>query len=179
MAKVTWIALFSQTGSEILALQERLKRKPDAILTNTKQQYSHDLDVYLYGSHDALMEWLRLRYPDSENRKNVIVTLHGYLRIIPEDVCSQYNMFNGHPGLISRYPELKGKDPQIRTWQNNNEYSIIGSVVHKVTAGVDEGDIVSSVGYTNRVSSEEEMFSKLKQTSFEAWYWFLRNELCE
>jgi folate-dependent phosphoribosylglycinamide formyltransferase PurN len=172
-----WIALFSQTGSELLALQKKFNRKPDFILTNSKQECSSELDITIRGTHDELMGWLRDIIADKSQQ--CIITLHGYLRIIPEDICNTFNMYNGHPGFISRYPELKGKDPQVRTWQNNSNYPIIGSVVHKVTAGVDEGEIVSSVSYTNRVSSEDEMFNTLKQTSFEAWYWFLRNNICE
>jgi folate-dependent phosphoribosylglycinamide formyltransferase PurN len=38
--------------------------------------------------------------------------------------------------------DLKGKDPQIRTWENINNYQFIGSVVHKVTPGVDEGPVL-------------------------------------
>ena len=47
------------------------------------------------------------------NLKHDLITLHGYLRIIPENICKQCkHIYNGHPGLINMYPELKGKDPQ-------------------------------------------------------------------
>lgn len=180
MARGTWIALFSQTGSEILDLSDRLGVKPTIVMTNNLDKtWVSGLDIYKCDKHDNIMEWLRHSYPDAEYRKNVIITLHGYLRILPKDICERYTIYNGHPGAISLYPELKGKDPQIRTWNDNDKYRIIGSVVHKVIPEVDEGDIVSEVCYTNRVASQVEMFSKLKQCSTEAWTWFLRNKLCE
>ena len=53
---------------------------------------------------------------------NTLITLNGWLRIVPPDKCAKYNIYNGHPGLITKYPELKGKDPQQRMWENIHEY---------------------------------------------------------
>ena len=107
------------------------------------------------------------------DRKDMLVTLHGYLRIIPEDVISTYPyMYNGHPGAIDIYSELKGKDPQQKAWLL--KHPIIGSVVHKVTKEVDEGDIVKSVHYTNRTETLEEMYGALKQSSLESWVYFMK-----
>lgn len=172
-----WVALFSQTGSEIVELSKALGRKPDLLVTNNfeeKIKFSsgiRPLGVTIQSArHDMLMDYLRrqsLMAPEQ-----TLITLHGYLRIIPEDICTKYNMLNGHPGLITQYPELKGKDPQVRAWEG--KYPIIGSVVHKVTPGVDEGEILNSVAYTNRCESLEEMYGKLKQCSLESWLWVLR-----
>lgn len=180
MAKGVWIALFSQTGSEILELSNKLGVTPTIILTNNlNKTWVSGLNIFKCDSHDNIMEWLRKSYPEQEFRRNVIITLHGYLRILPKDICEKYTIYNGHPGAINLYPELKGKDPQIRAWNDTSKYPIIGSVVHEVIPEVDEGKIVSSVCYTNRVQSQVEMFSTLKMSSSEAWYWFLRNKLCE
>lgn len=180
MAKPVWIALFSQTGSEILQLSHELKVEPLVFTNNMRSSWVPGLKIYKQAPHDELMEWFRKAYPIDEYRnKSVLITLHGYLRILPEDICKRYNIYNGHPGAIKIYPELKGKDPQERAWNNREKYSIIGSVVHKAVAEVDGGEVVSEVNYTNRVESQAEMFTKLKQTSYEAWMWFLRKKLCE
>jgi len=178
--KGVWIALFSQTGSEILELSKRLKCSPTLVITNNlRKTWTPGLNIFKCDIHDNIVDWLLKSYPEQEYRKNVLITLHGYLRILPENICERYNIFNGHPGAIETYPELKGKDPQMRAWNDREKYSIIGSVVHEVVPEVDAGKIVSSVSYTNRVESHQEMFEKLKQTSLESWVWFLRNKLCE
>ena len=81
------------------------------------------------------------------------------------------DIFNGHPGLISSYPELKGKDPQIKAWEG--KYREVGSVVHKVTEGVDEGDIVMQCSTNNFAKSLDGMYRILKSTSFTCWISFL------
>ena len=182
--KKIWIALYSQTGREILNLSSKLTRSsklavhPDLILSNTVGEPV--LNVFKHDKHQELMDWLIKSYPDEEYRNNnVLITLHGYLRIIPPEVCNRYkNIYNGHPGFISKYPELKGKDPQVRTWQDNEKYPIIGSVVHRVTPGVDEGEIVSSSAVVNKCESLEEMYKTLSTTSLDSWYFFLKRELC-
>ena len=108
-----WVAFFSQTGSEIVNLTNALGRKPDLIVTNNfedKIPYHEGvrkLDVTIQsGRHDILMTYFRNQaiYKPEE----LLITLHGYLRIIPADICEKYTIFNGHPGAIDLYPELKG-----------------------------------------------------------------------
>ena len=163
-----WIVLYSQTGSEIANLSKHLNRKPDLILTNNKneQTYSSDLinldTPITIGDHRDLMDIIRSHLPSE-----IIVTLHGYLKIIPQDVCEKYSIYNGHPGLITTYPELKGHNPQIRTW--NGDYKEIGSVVHKVTDIVDDGEVLSYYSCSNRAESLDDLYDTLKQTSFQSW----------
>lgn len=181
MAK--WIAFFSQTGSEIVNIANALGRVPDLVVTNNEDGAYKDIKWHpgirelgttiMYARHDRLVEYFAGN--NVYDPKDTLITLHGYLRIIPPNVCNKYEMYNGHPGLITHYPELKGKDPQERTWEGN--YHCIGSVVHKVTEGVDEGEVVSSVAYTNRSESKDELYLKLKQSSLEAWLWFLKGKL--
>lgn len=169
-----WIAFFSQTGSEIAAISKTIGRKPDLIVTNNvnESKYKVHPDVLACGtvmraSHDRLMEY----FIDGSfyDGKDIIITLHGYLRILPPAMCSKYNIYNGHPGAIEQYPELKGKDPQVRTWENKEQYKFVGSVVHKVIPEVDEGEIISSVCTTNNIESLDEMYERLKLTSLSAW----------
>jgi folate-dependent phosphoribosylglycinamide formyltransferase PurN len=182
-----WVAMFSQTGTELARIQDELKIRPKVILTNIKDRdkISTDLDIdrahtmFIHNTHDFLMSWLDKSYPDESIRKKVIITLHGYLRIIPPEICDRYEIYNGHPAAIGLYPELKGKDPQVRTWENNSSYERIGSVVHRVTPGVDEGEIVKEVTYTNQSTSLDDVYYTLRQSSFEAWAMFMREkELC-
>lgn len=177
MAK--WFAFFSQTGSEIVSLSERLGRSPDVIVTNNYDDKIHyhpgirKLGAPLIISkHDILMKYFETQtvYDPSD----MVITLHGYLRIIPEHICNKYSIYNGHPAAIDIYPELKGKDPQARTWENKEKYSIIGSVVHKVTPGVDEGEIIKSVKVINRNNSLDELFDSLKMTSLSAWVFAMK-----
>jgi folate-dependent phosphoribosylglycinamide formyltransferase PurN len=120
-------------------------------------------------SHDEIMDWLRKSYPDDVIRSKVIVTLHGYMRIVAPDVCVRYRMYNGHPGAIDLYPDLKGKDPQVRAWENKGSYKFLGSVVHEVVPEVDAGKIIKSVHLTNTAQSCDDAFNMLKLTSLTAW----------
>lgn len=178
-----WVALFSQTGSEIVNLSEIFGRKPDLLVTNNTSESAYKFHsgirklntIIMSGHHDILMNYFRNQtiYPTQDT----LITLHGYLRIIPQDVCEKYEIYNGHPGSIKMYPELKGKDPQARAWHDKDRYPIIGSVVHKVTPGVDEGEILVEENTNNTANSLEEAFSLLKQTSLNAWVKFMQGKL--
>lgn len=178
MAK-QWIAFFSQTGSEIVNISKTLGIKPNLICTNNTEEYKgtpyhpgiRELkSTICIGTHKKLMEYLSMT--NVYNPKDTLITLHGYLRILPPEICNKFEIYNGHPALITHYPELKGKDPQERTWEGN--YHTIGSVVHRVTEGVDEGEVVKSVAYANRCNTKDELYLKLKESSLEAWLWFLK-----
>jgi folate-dependent phosphoribosylglycinamide formyltransferase PurN len=111
---------------------------------------------------------------------DTLVTLNGWLRIVPPDKCSKFNIYNGHPGLITKYPELKGKDPQQRTWDNLHKYEYIGSVVHKVVEEVDAGEVEEEESvYTanNTLASVDDVYNTLRGTSLRAWCRFLKERL--
>ena len=176
-----WIAFFSQTGSEIVELSKELDRKPDLILTNNKEDKINyhpgirELDIpIIVASHDDLMNHLRKEY---NNPKEIFITLHGYLRIIPPDICERFDIYNGHPGYITAYPELKGKDPQEKAWKGN--YRWVGCVIHKVTAGVDEGPVEEQSGVPNTAMSLDELYSLLKRKSLYLWVMFMWRKLNE
>lgn len=166
-----WIALFSQTGSELGKLAREFDKWPWLTLTNNKnyEQWVNNISPAVVSIMDtnAINNYLREIEP-------AFITLHGYLRILPDDICERHEIYNGHPALITHYPELKGKDPQERTWDNKEQYPIIGSVVHRCTAELDGGEVVKSVSYVNRCSNKEELYNKLKESSFIAWKFFLK-----
>ena len=65
-----------------------------------------------------------------------------------------------------------------RAFENIHRYSKIGSVVHKVTPIVDDGEIISSccVNTPEKVTLEK-MFNSLKLTSRESWLVFLKEHI--
>jgi len=174
----TWVAFFSQTGSEICQIAESLDRWPDLIITNRRPDHLRTIDSRI--PQDKLRwtankpelheyQWLLQDYTDA------VITLHGWLRIIPEEICSRFSIFNGHPGLITEYPELKGKDPQIRAFEG--KYPVAGAVLHRVVAGVDEGKVLMEERFNAWNLELDELFHTLKDRSIFMWYSFLKKVL--
>jgi len=142
-----WVAYYSGTGQEIKALS----KQPDIIYTDNP---------------DAGIGTILVADFYSTLRGDDIVTLHGWMRIVPPSVCEAYNIYNGHPGLIDRFPELKGKDPQARS----ESYKVIGSVIHRVTPEIDGGEILF---VSARVNNQTDIFKQLRQTSRDTWESFI------
>ena len=163
-----WFAFFSHTGSEIVNLYKRLGVAPDCITTN-KSPGDKDIDKGIFDLPS------RVQYMNNKPRRadydsllnecmnNCICTLHGWMRIVPETICKDYEIYNLHPGLITKYPELKGKDPQDRVQDHHDK---IGVVIHKVIPEVDSGEVLVEVSQTNPCSN---IHSTLKSTALEAW----------
>lgn len=163
-----WIALFSQTGSEIVNLSKEIGIEPDFIFTNNSNtsQWHPDIktisSTVICDSHLNIMEGIK-------EFNNPLITLHGYLRIIPSDICNQFEIYNGHPGAVELYPELKGKDPQQKVINDITRYQYIGSVVHQVIEEVDSGKIIARCNVFNTCTTDIEIFKELKYTSLKAW----------
>ena len=178
--KNSWVAFFSQTGAEIADIAERLGHWPDRIITNKRPDHLRTIDNRIPTE--------LLRY--TENKPEVheyiwllqefdrpLITLHGWLRVMPAEICKQHRIYNGHPGLLTEYPELKGKDPQIRTFTGIQEgkYPVAGSVIHLVTVGVDEGPVKFETRFgTSGLTDIEELFSVLRDRSLYLWVNFLK-----
>lgn len=167
-----WIPLFSQTGSEIANLIEICKITPRCIITNNKK-----IDTIDQRLHDQNLVFID-KVQDLQNYKSLLgsnlVTLHGFLRIIPVEFITD-QMYNGHPGLITRFPELKGFNPQQKAF--DLKLPVTGSVIHKVIAEVDAGEVVSSKEVNIQKASIEEVYRRLKQCSLELWVEFLNKHL--
>ena len=173
-----WIAFFSQTGSEIVQISEALGRWPDMIITNRRSDTARTINsgipkdkIYYTSNSPEGYEYFHYLC----QLEDPIVTLHGWLRVVPEEICTNYEMYNGHPGLITKYPELKGKDPQIRAFEAN--YNTGGCVIHKVTPGVDEGEILMEREVGIRLLDHEGLFRILHKTSVDMWVEFLKERL--
>ena len=173
-----WIAFFSKSGSEIAEVSNRLGRWPDLIITNRKSST---------GCNPAILERkvvfikndpTEIDYTNAINScwgTDVFITLHGYMRILPKKICETYEIYNGHPGLITKYPELKGKDPQMRAFEGG--YDTGGSVIHKVTPGVDEGEVLMEREVGVRLLDLDGLFHILHNTSVNMWIEFLKERL--
>lgn len=177
-----WTALFSQTGSEILEVSKQLNRLPDVIIYNTNFGKLPPVNFELITAYKTIGRAINILparptifdYYDFI-RPNSIVTLHGWLRIIPAEVCSKYEIYNGHPGLITKFPELKGKDPQEKAF--NLQLKTSGCVIHRVTAGVDEGEVLKEQEVNIENLQIACIISKLHDTSVDMWVKFLSEKL--
>ena len=176
MSQSKWIAFFSQTGAEIADISESIGRWPDLIITNERPDHLRTIDP-------RIVEYGYIEVPnkptvsdlDAVLQDNAIITLHGWLRIMPEVICNKYLIYNGHPGLITKYPELKGKDPQVKAHKLGHE--VAGAVIHKVTAGVDEGKIIMEEYFNATQLDLDDLFRILRDRSLYMWSNLLKQVL--
>jgi folate-dependent phosphoribosylglycinamide formyltransferase PurN len=168
-----WIAFFSQTGTEIVDIAKSLDRWPDKIITNQRPEHLRKIN-------EELLERDIIYLPNKPTvddynvvlEDNALVTLHGWLRVMPPTICEKFLIYNGHPGLITEYPELKGKDPQIRAFEG--KYPVAGAVLHKVTAEVDEGKIIAEERFNAFNLELDDLFHILRDRSLYMWTNFLK-----
>ena len=181
--KRPWIAFFSQTGSEIVDISKSLKRWPDVIVTNERPARLRTINAEIL-EQDLLVttsnkptekELLEI----IEYYDNPIITLHGWLRIMPPNICENFYVYNGHPGLITDFPELKGKDPQVRAYEGIKEgkYPSAGAVIHKVVAGVDEGRVILEERFNTFGLDLDGLFRTLRDRSLYMWCKFLKRNI--
>ncbi len=171
-----WITFFSQTGAEIADLSESIGRWPDLIITNSRPDHLRTIDprIVEYG-YTEVPNKPTADDLDAILQDNAIITLHGWLRILPPVICDKYLIYNGHPGLITKYPELKGKDPQVKAHKLGHE--VAGAVIHKVTAGVDEGRIITEEYFNATQLDLDELFRILRDRSLYMWSNLLKQVL--
>ncbi len=169
------IALFSQTGSEIGRLIDK-NFEPDVIYYDQPNpdliDRSIDTETYAFKIPKTKVKNLNYLKELFGNPSECYITLHGWLHILPKEICELYEIYNGHPGYITKYPELKGKDPQKRAFENKEKYRFIGSVIHEVTPEVDEGKILYHKCLLNAYSTEEAVIAACKRISLHIWIKF-------
>ena len=176
MEQRKWAAFFSQTGGEIVEISRALGKWPDVIVTNKRPEHLREINSEI--PKELLVELPNRPLVEDYKKvlpKGAVTTLHGWLRVIPPEICERHKIFNGHPGLITEYPELKGKDPQLRTFEG--KYPVAGAVIHKVTAGVDEGKVLVEERFNAMDLSLDDLFRILKDRSLYMWTGFLKNIL--
>ena len=185
-----WYSLFSHTGreTESLVFSDDVDLQLEAAITNNMQ---YDLRLARLGSRLYLVpttkeiNWLLKQVQVIED--NSLITLNGYMGIVPADVlrnlklrgCKVYNI---HPAPIHLYPELRGKDPQERMYEGiqKREYNYIGVVIHEVDEGVDTGKIVHWVlQLADHGMTKDELYERLHELGTQAWESFFRERMYE
>ena len=180
MQKLNWTVFISQSGSEIKAISEELGIVPKLLITNNKKKMNIEVIEYFKKYSCEIREIpfnpLISHFCQEDILNSDLITLHGFLRIIPKDFIDNYkgNIYNGHPALISKYPELKGLNKQEDVYYNKDKYPVMGSVVHKVTPILDDGEIVTESIRVNDVESLYDAYNKLRDTSFNSWILFFK-----
>jgi len=174
-----WVAFFSQTGTEIYNLSKALGIYPDAIITNKPSLEGINKELLCqtefreHKLNKTIFHFLPAKPVISNYLKILktfdkpVITLHGYLRIIPKEVCEEYEIYNLHPGLIDKYPSLKGFNPQERAFRDG--YNLAGCVIHKVVPEVDAGEILMSQGIGIKGKTLNEVYSSLHEVAFDLW----------
>ena len=196
-----WVAFFSQTGSEIVNISRAIDRWPDVVVTNKQDDKTTHVElvkrVRLKNTKlITLPAWPReidyLKVADKVGfsilreagvasvwkeqwMNEVLITLHGYLRILPPDFTKSSTIYNGHPGAIHIHPELKGLDPQKKAWKEN--HIRVGCVIHKVIPELDDGPIVEKCLINNNFETFIDFLDALHVASSELWINFLNERL--
>lgn len=186
-----WYGLFSHTGRELETLASKDHEwgiRLNAVITNN-MNYFGSLDmqgvaVYRMASFKDV-NWL-LNQPQYVE-DNSLITLNGYMGIVPSDVLHNLKMrgcklYNIHPAPIQIYPELRGKDPQERMYEGIQKckYNCIGVVIHEVDEGVDTGKIVHWVlRMADRCMTKDELYEYLHELGTQAWESFFRERMYE
>ena len=176
-----WVPFFSQTGGEILNIMKSSMLKPRLVVTNRPEadvrglplhEHLQRRDIPLLCSFSNESHQYRILFcPDTD-----ILTLHGYLRIVPAEACDTFEIYNGHPGDVIKYPELKGKDPQKKALKLKLEST--GCVLHKVTKDLDGGPIIARREmYIKPYITEDLLIEKLKDLMLPLWISLLEEKL--
>lgn len=180
---LNWTVFISKSGTEIMNISKQLYVVPKLIVTNNKKKLNIEVEKYFTDNNCEIREIpfnpLLAHFCQEDILNSDLITLHGFLRIIPKDFIDEFkgDMFNGHPALISKYPELKGLNKQEDVYYHKDKYPIIGSVVHRVTAVLDDGEIVKESSRVNDVESLDDAYNKLRETSLASWILFLKKHL--
>lgn len=174
--KTKWIVLISQTGREVMNISNYLSLYPKCIITtkiknidSSVVDWAHNNNIPIIEQHNSLLPLLT-QIASSE----YLITLHGYLKIIPKEVIDKYpHIYNCRPGLITKHKELKGLHPQEKARQL--KHSIVGSVVHRVVEEVDSGEVI--VEHATSIAKNTCYYNTLKNTSFMCWRDFFLNTI--
>ena len=180
-----WAVLISQTGSEVIAISEILGILPSLIVTNRVTKISeknmeifgkNNVEIVVLPNKPTLDQYLRSGLLEKE-----LITLHGFLRIIPEGLFPHFKgkIYNGHPALITKYPELKGFNKQEDIAGNQEKYPLCGSVIHECIPELDSGEVVVVHGTVNTAKTVDEAYNLLRETSLKSWETFFKSWLSE
>ena len=169
-----WIALFSRTGTEIANITDRLGHAPRKTITNKSpgDKINSRVPKVMYVRNTPTEdEYGAFLTPGA------LITLHGWMRIIPDSICKEYEIYNLHPGLITKYPELKGKDPQDKVFTLPDLPETVGCVIHRAIGEVDSGEVYMERSTQNTFPSSSRLTEYLHDMSTDMWVDFLSHQL--
>lgn len=166
-----WVAFYSYTGSELKQVIEKLKHVPDIIVTNNPEPVdafsAYNVHSVPYrptiADYDTIFDQLQ-----GTPVEDIVITLHGWNRIVPDVLCSYYIIYNVHPGDVIKYPVLRGADPQRKAIELQLPDTCV--IIHEVTPVLDGGPIIrksTSVSIGNR--NELELTNVLRVLSVDLW----------
>lgn len=178
---MNWIVLISGTGREIMNLSQVIQKTPSVIITNKIDNINLQVMVWIKSNNIPIITLPSI--PTAQDYQRCFdmfefptITLHGYMRILPvNELMGELNIYNGHPGLIDIYPQLRGKDPQKKAF--DLKMSRVGSVVHRVVQEVDSGEIVCRCDTEINSNNLDDYYIVLRKTSLEAWIYFFTQKL--
>lgn len=178
-----WYSLFSHTGRETEAVWHACHNlvSLETAITNN-MDYDGPLPCIKLCSGKLINEWLM---EPGNIEPESIITLNGYMRILPAEVLSylksiQCKVYNIHPAPINVYPDLKGKDPQNRLFEGikSGKYDYQGAVIHKVDAGVDTGEIIYwRMQFPKAVLTLDDVYNDLHALGTAMWIEFFEEEM--
>lgn len=186
-----WYGLFSHTGKELETLASKdhdWSIRLDTVITNNMDYQgklsTQGIRMFKLASFKDV-NWLLKQSQIVED--NSLITLNGYMGIVPSDVLRNLHLrgckvYNIHPAPIQMYPELRGKDPQERMYEGiqKREYNYIGVVIHEVDEGVDTGKIVHWVlQMADHGMTKDELYERLHELGAQAWESFFREGMYE
>ena len=169
------LILSSRTGSDAIYLYKKLPNIDFIFASNNIDSplisfsKKNNIPIFLLSQKPTLKEYENLFEKNSPD----IVLLTGYLRIIPEKICKNYNIYNLHPANILLYPHLKGFNPQKRALEE--KLKTTGNTIHKVTEEVDCGTIIkTSIVPIYKNDDLETLCVRLGNNAKELWREFLK-----
>lgn len=172
-----WVAMYSHTGSEIRNISKQLGYQPDLIITNNARPQLIWKQCVTTAKKPSVQDYRSILNRFNYAGDDPIITLHGWMRIVPPEICDEYSIFNLHPGLITEYPDLKGKDPQQRVFKMLNTPQYVGCVIHRATAVLDDGPVIMSRRVLNTYSNINILTDVLHSMATDMWIDFISKRL--
>lgn len=174
-----WGVLISQTGSEVFNIGKETGFLPSLILTNNIKKIPEET-LRIFSELGVTIKTLPFNpvledYLVPELLEKELITLHGFLRIVPPGFFKEFHgqIYNGHPALITRYPELKGFNKQEDIAGQQEKYPWCGSVIHEVIPELDSGKVVIVSERANTAQTIDEAYALLRETSLDTWKFFV------
>lgn len=173
-----WVTFFSQTGSEIYNISQILNKEPDVIITNKQLDKIDTINQKLLDKFFDRIIFIPKKPTIEEYRfvipSNSFITLHGYLRILPPEICNEFEIYNLHPAPLKIYPDLKGFTPQERVYKEKRDFS--GNTIHKCIAELDAGPILLQNVISVKGNTLDEIFTKTHKAASNLWIDFLKDK---